>query len=161
MNYAYLCTGGNIGNRVQELTRAAAKLQEACGTIVDKSSFYETAAWGKTDQDPFLNQVLVMETMIAPREFLSRILEIEKSMGRKRAERFGSRTIDIDILFYDHLVVNEPGLTIPHPQLQLRRFVLQPLAEIAPAYIHPILHQTVLQLLEDCPDPLEVKKFHS
>ena len=161
MNYVYLCTGGNIGNRVQELTRAAAKLQEACGTIVERSSFYETAAWGKTDQDPFLNQVLVMETKISPGEFLSRILDIEKSMGRKRAERFGSRTIDIDILFYNHLVVSEPGLTIPHPQLQLRRFVLQPLAEIAPAYIHPILHQTVLQLLVDCPDPLEVKKFNS
>jgi 2-amino-4-hydroxy-6-hydroxymethyldihydropteridine diphosphokinase len=159
MNHVYLLTGGNIGHRHQELSKAASKLAATCGPIIDQSSIFETAPWGKPDQAKFLNQALVIETTHSPKETLSRILEIEMSMGRKRQERFGARTIDIDIIFYNHLIIDEPGLKIPHPEMQNRRFVLEPLTEIAPAFIHPILHKTLRQLLEECKDPLEVKKL--
>lgn len=159
MNHAYLLTGGNIGNRQEHLAIAARLLTERCGRIIDSSSLYETEPWGKTDQEKFLNQVLLVETRLPAVELLHCILAIETQMGRNRTEKNGPRLIDIDILFFNHQIVNQPGLTIPHPQMSSRRFVLEPLNEIAPAYIHPIYYKTVSQLLTDCVDPLGAKKL--
>lgn len=159
MNYAYLLTGGNIGQREEQLAHAAKLLEERCGPIIDRSAIYETAPWGKTDQENFLNQALVVETTLQARQLLTEILYIETLMGRDRQEKFGPRIIDIDIIFFNHQVSNEPGLTLPHPEMSKRRFVLAPLNEVIPAYIHPVFYKTVQQLLNECPDELPVKKL--
>jgi 2-amino-4-hydroxy-6-hydroxymethyldihydropteridine diphosphokinase len=159
MNSAYLITGGNIGNRQEELNNAARLIQERCGTIIDRSSLYETAAWGKTDQESFLNQALVLETTLNARDLLNEILYIENLMGRDRVEKYGPRIIDIDIIFFNHQVIRENGLIIPHPEMAKRRFVLEPLNQVIPAYIHPIYYKTVSELLDQCDDSLPVKKI--
>ena len=159
MNSAYLITGGNIGNRQEELNYAARLIQERCGTIIDRSSLYETAAWGKTDQESFLNQALVLETTLNARDLLNEILYIENLMGRDRVEKYGPRIIDIDIIFFNHQVIRENGLIIPHPEMAKRRFVLEPLNQVIPAYIHPIYYKTVSELLDQCDDSLPVKKI--
>jgi 2-amino-4-hydroxy-6-hydroxymethyldihydropteridine diphosphokinase len=124
------------------------------------SSIYETAAWGMENQEAFLNQVLEIETNLNPDELLQSILQIEEGLGRKRELKYGPRTIDIDILFFNDQVIDQEGLKIPHPQLQNRRFVLVPLNEIASNKIHPIFKKTISQLLAECPDPLTVNKFN-
>ena len=159
MNSAYLITGGNIGNRQEELNYAARLIQERCGIIIDRSSLYETAAWGKTDQESFLNQALVLETTLNARDLLNEILYIENLMGRDRVEKYGPRIIDIDIIFFNHQVIRENGLIIPHPEMAKRRFVLEPLNQVIPAYIHPIYYKTVSELLDQCDDSLSVKKI--
>jgi 2-amino-4-hydroxy-6-hydroxymethyldihydropteridine diphosphokinase len=159
MNYAYLSTGGNMGRRKEQLALAAQLLEERCGTIIDRSALYETEPWGKPDQELFLNQALILETSLTARELMNEIIAIEIQMGRNRAEKYGPRVIDIDILLFNHEIINEPGLCIPHTELYKRRFVLVPLNEIAPAYIHPVFYKTVQQLLEECPDRLTVKKL--
>ena len=159
MNSAYLITGGNIGSRQEELNYAARLIQERCGTIIDRSSLYETAAWGKTDQESFLNQALVLETTLNARDLLNEILYIENLMGRDRVEKYGPRIIDIDIIFFNHQVIRENGLIIPHPEMAKRRFVLEPLNQVIPAYIHPIYYKTVSELLDQCDDSLPVKKI--
>lgn len=159
MNSAYLITGGNIGNRQEELAYAAKLVEERCGRVIDKSSFYETAAWGKTDQDAFLNQALVLETSLTARDLLNEILYIENLMGRDRLEKYGPRIIDIDIIFFNHQVIKENGLLVPHPEMARRRFVLEPLKEVIPAYIHPLYYKTITELLAECEDTLPVKKI--
>ena len=159
MNISYLLIGGNQGDRIAQLERARTRIAATAGTIRAVSALYETAPWGKTDQAWFLNQALLLETKAGAMALLRMMLDIEKSMGRRRAERYGSRLIDIDILFFNDAILREPGLTIPHPEIANRRFVLEPLNEIAPAYIHPVLHKSVRELLLACPDPLEVKKL--
>jgi 2-amino-4-hydroxy-6-hydroxymethyldihydropteridine diphosphokinase len=159
MNSAYLITGGNIGNREEQLAYAARLIAERCGSIIDKSSLYETAAWGKKDQAPFLNQALVVETRLDARDMLNEILYIENLMGRDRIAKYGPRIIDIDIIFFNHQKIKENGLVVPHPEMAHRRFVLEPLNEIIPAYIHPIYYKTVTELLNECDDALPVKKI--
>ena len=159
MNYAYLITGGNIGNREQELTFADKLVAERCGHVIDRSSVYETAAWGKTDQATFLNQALVVETSLHARDLMSEILYIEHLMGRDRVEKYGPRIIDIDIIFFNHQIINQPDLVVPHPEMAARRFVLEPLNEVIPAYIHPIYYKTSTELLKDCKDESPVKKY--
>jgi 2-amino-4-hydroxy-6-hydroxymethyldihydropteridine diphosphokinase len=159
MNTAYLITGGNIGNREEQLAYAARLIEERCGSIIDRSSLYETAAWGKTDQAPFLNQALVVETTLNARDLLHEILYIENLMGRDRIEKYGPRIIDIDIIFFNHQKIREDGLVVPHPQMAHRRFVLEPLNEVIPAYIHPVFYKTVNELLIECDDSLPVKKI--
>lgn len=160
MNYAYLVIGGNMGDREQQLFHAARLLEERCGRIIDRSAIYETSPWGKTDQNDFLNQALVVETRLQARNFLKELLYIENLMGRNRKEKFGPRIIDIDIIFFNHEIINEPELVLPHPQMSKRRFVLEPLNEVAPAYIHPVFYKTVSELLNACEDPLTVKKIN-
>jgi 2-amino-4-hydroxy-6-hydroxymethyldihydropteridine diphosphokinase len=159
MNSAYLITGGNIGQRDEQLAYAARLIEERCGTIIDRSSLYETAAWGKTDQNSFLNQALVLITSLNARDLLTEILYIENLMGRDRLEKYGPRIIDIDIIFFNHQIIREDGLTVPHPEMTKRRFVLEPLNQVIPAYIHPVYYKTVSELLTLCEDKLPVKKI--
>lgn len=160
MNEVYLLTGGNIGDRLSYLSRAKKTIEERCGHVLQESSVYETAAWGMENQEAFLNQVLKIETLLKPEELLKSILQIEEQLGRKREMKYGPRTIDIDILFFNNQIIDQQGLKIPHPQIQNRRFVLIPLNEIASEKIHPAFHKTVFQLLAECPDLLEVNKFN-
>jgi len=159
MNSAYLITGGNMGQREDQLSYAAKLIEERCGSIIDRSSIFETAAWGKTNQENFLNQALVLETTLNPRDLLNEILYIENLMGRDRVEKYGPRIIDIDIIFFNHQKIKENGLVIPHPEMSRRRFVLEPLNEVIPAYIHPVFFKTVKELLQQCDDTLPVKKI--
>ncbi len=154
---AYLLLGSNEGDRREWLKKAIAGIEAACGHIVNTSSVYETAAWGITDQADFLNMVVSITTTLTPQALLRSVLSIEQSLGRSRQVKWGPRIIDIDILFYDNMVMNTSGLIIPHPYLHERRFTLMPLAEIAPAYIHPRLKKPVSQLLSECPDTLEAR----
>ena len=153
--------GGNLGDRTLYLQQARKTIANQVGTIVRASALHETAAWGKTDQPSFLNQVLEVETILRPEDVLQTINTIEHELGRIRVEHWGARVIDIDILFYDDLVQQTQRLTIPHPQLHLRRFTLLPLYEIAPDLVHPMLNQTIAELLGNCPDELEVRKYQA
>ncbi|MER2997628.1 2-amino-4-hydroxy-6-hydroxymethyldihydropteridine diphosphokinase [Pontibacter populi] len=155
----YLLLGGNLGDRTLYLQQARESIAAQVGTITKTSSLYETAAWGKTDQPAFLNQVLEVETILSPEDVLQTINQVEHDLGRIRTEHWGARVIDIDILFYGNLVQQTQRLTIPHPQLHLRRFTLLPLHEIAPDLVHPVLKQTINDLLESCPDKLEVHLY--
>lgn len=159
MNRAYLLTGGNMGNRTANLQEAIGLISESAGKVVARSSVYETKAWGKTEQPDFLNQVLVIDTPFSAEDLMARLMEIELEMGRMRQEKYGPRKIDIDILFYNDEIIKTPDLTIPHPRLHLRNFTLEPLYELVPHLIHPVLGKTIAQLFAESPDTLNVKKF--
>jgi 2-amino-4-hydroxy-6-hydroxymethyldihydropteridine diphosphokinase len=159
MYNAVFLLGSNLGDRLEILNRAIDLLREEIGELRKISSVYETAAWGKTDQDAFLNQVLELETEFLPDRILHATQEIEKKLGRVRQEKWGPRIIDIDILFHANHIQENPELTIPHPQLHLRRFTLLPLAEILPDLQHPTLHKSIAELLEECPDQLPVHLY--
>jgi len=156
----FLSLGSNLGNQENNLSTAVGEIAIRCGKVVAASSLYKTAAWGKTDQPDFLNQVVAIETALVPAKLLTAILEIEKNMGRIRTELWGERIIDIDILFYNKHVVDVEGLIIPHSALTQRRFVLAPLNELAPDFVHPVLNKKVHQLLEACEDKLLVVKIN-
>ena len=159
MNKAYLLTGGNMGEREKNLDTAKQLVDEQCGKINLSSSLYETAAWGNTNQPPFLNQALIIETTMNAQQLLQQLLKIEKMMGRIREEKYGPRLIDIDILLFNEEIYNLPFLKVPHPELQNRRFALMPLAEIAGPLIHPVYKKSILKLLDECNDQLAVKKY--
>lgn len=156
---AYLLTGSNLGNRNRYLQEAGAAINVKTGRIVQASSVYETAAWGKEDQPAFLNQVLQIETHLAPDALMEALLEIEQQLGRTRSTPMAARTIDIDVLLYNNLSYQSARITLPHPALHLRRFVLTPLAEIAPAIVHPVLNKQIRTLLQECTDPLRVTLY--
>ncbi|MCB0738228.1 MAG: 2-amino-4-hydroxy-6-hydroxymethyldihydropteridine diphosphokinase [Bacteroidetes bacterium] len=156
----HLLLGTNLGNRIENL-KTALKEIAVFGKIEKLSSVYQTAAWGKENQQAFLNQVLVIETEMKPIELLDKLLKIELELGRVRFEKWGERVIDIDILYQEQTRLNEEELTIPHPEIQNRRFTLVPLVEIDSAFVHPVLMKTQSQLLDQCPDNLEVEKLNS
>jgi 2-amino-4-hydroxy-6-hydroxymethyldihydropteridine diphosphokinase len=158
-NTVYLSLGSNIGDRVANLQQATERLQKL-GTIVAASSLYETDPVEVEQQPMFLNCALAMETELTPRRFLSRILALERSMGRRRTQVKGPRTIDIDIVFFGSAVVDTPALTIPHPAMHQRRFVLEPLAEIAPDARHPVLKRSMRELLDALPQGSEEVRRH-
>jgi len=158
MNTAYLLIGGNLGDRAAYLAEAVNHISLQCGRVSSISSLYETAAWGNTNQSAFYNQAICVETKLEPEILLERLLAIENEMGRVRAQKYGPRTIDLDILMIDDKVLDTQVLTIPHPELHNRRFALLPLAEIAPLLNHPVLEKSVSELLVNCPDSLDVQK---
>jgi len=160
MNRLFLLLGGNLGNKSVIFKEAHNTLQIKLGKIIKKSSIYETEPWGFKAKDNFWNQALIIETSLPPKEILKITKETETELGRIRGEkRYTSRTIDIDILFFGNMIINEPNLEIPHPRIINRRFVLVPLSEIAPYLIHPVFKKTINELLEECSDTLKVKKL--
>ena len=161
MNVTYLCLGGNIGDRQKALELANAKINQIIGEVSLKSPIYETEAWGADNQQAYLNQCIEVKTELMPNELILSLLSIEKELGRERSNSltYQSRTIDIDILLYNNQVIETEELTVPHPRLHLRKFVLIPLNAIAPNYLHPIFNKTIFSLLNESLDHLEVKLF--
>lgn len=156
----FLLLGGNLGNKAKIFEDTCQMLVNSIGEIIENSSVYETEPWGFESEDLFWNQVLVIETKLQPNEILKSTKEIENLIGRERkADRYISRLIDIDLLFYDDLILKTAELEIPHPRMIDRRFVLEPLAEIASTKMHPVFEKSISVLLEECPDKLEVKRF--
>ena len=155
----FLLLGSNLGNRHDNLSRAIVLIKQEAGKILAVSSIYETAAWGKRDQSDFLNQVVELESSLNPEALLSLLLTIEQKIGRVRHEKWGARSIDIDILYYGDQKLSSEALTLPHPGIPDRRFVLVPLCELAAEFTHPILNKKNKQLLLECTDPLLVKRI--
>lgn len=151
MAKAYIGLGTNIGNKRRNLITAAALLAERAGDMLSISSFYETEPWGFESDNTFLNAALLLESELEPLQLLSLTQEIEKEMGRtqKSDGAYHDRIIDLDILLYDLCVINEAALVVPHPLMHKRQFVMEPLAEIAPMLVHPILNKTMLELAEE------------
>ncbi len=159
MNNVFVIIGGNLGNRQQNLAHAIRLIEQKSGVIKKQSSIYETEPWGVQGQPNYYNQVLEILTDFDPESLMQLFLQIEQLMGRVRTEKYSARSIDIDILFFNDQLINTPDLTIPHPRLQERRFVLEPLNEIAPEFVHPELQKTIAALLIDCTDSNVVKKI--
>jgi 2-amino-4-hydroxy-6-hydroxymethyldihydropteridine diphosphokinase len=158
MHHVFLSLGSNVGNREANLKHAVLFLKQK-NQLLHISSVYETAPWGNADQANFLNQIVEMTSDFKPAELLVYIKEVELEMGREPDDvRYQPRVIDIDILFYEHIIVTSQTLMIPHPHIHERRFILVPMVEIAPKFVHPVLGRTMKELLERCVDNLEVKK---
>lgn len=155
----YLLLGGNLGDKSQVFKEATRLLNERVGKITGQSHIYETEPWGFESVDLFWNQVLELLVSISPEKVLNLIQQIEHQLGRTRdAQKYDSRTIDIDILFYDDQIISLDNLTIPHPRIQDRKFALVPLNEIAPNLMHPVFQKNIGQLLIECTDQLRVER---
>ena len=160
MSLVYLILGGNLGDRLEYLAQAKKELGSTIGVITKQSSLYETEPWGFVHENLFLNQVILIETTVEPMILLTEIKKIETSLGRiKGKERYSARFIDIDILFYDQLILNSSDLVIPHTEIEKRRFVLEPLTEISPSLEHPVLIMTCEKLLALCNDECKVSRI--
>lgn len=147
MPLSYIGLGSNIGNREMMLASSIEKLGNSCMVKVTKrSKFYETKPVGGPPQSDFLNAALEIDTLLQPEELLGRLQEIENDLGRKREIKWGPRTIDMDILLYEDYIINSANLKIPHPLMHIRRFVLDPLSEIAPNLKHPVFNKTIIEL---------------
>lgn len=157
---SYLGIGSNLGNRIKNLEIAISVLSGQPDIRVNTfSSFYETEPVGYKNQGWFINQVVQIETFLSPSDLLKVTQKLEETLGRKRTIKWGPRTVDIDILLYSDLIMNSSFLTIPHPHLTKRRFVLVPLAEIAPSFVHPILGESISKILIESPAGDLVKKI--
>ncbi|MDZ7876598.1 MAG: 2-amino-4-hydroxy-6-hydroxymethyldihydropteridine diphosphokinase [Saprospiraceae bacterium] len=152
----HLLIGSNMGDRKAYLVKAAAEIDKKIGKIAKESRLYETQAWGLTNQPDFINQALEVETTLSPQETLQKLLAIETDMGRIRTEKWAERTIDIDILLFADVIVQEADLQIPHPRLPERNFALVPLMELAGETEHPILKTTIEDIYMESKDTLDV-----
>ena len=160
MGEAVISLGSNLGDRVFYLNKAINKIDHKLGEIIIKSSIYESEAWGFITENSFLNQIIIIKTNEEPDELLIQLLKIENDLGRvRKTNKYESRPIDLDILFYDDLILSDDHLQLPHPRVQERRFVLEPLQQIIPDFIHPILQKSIKQLYKECTDKLWVKKY--
>ena len=159
MKGKYLLLGSNLGNKKINLSTARDHISKSVGAILRTSSLYKSEAWGITEQPSFLNQVLQIETILNPQQLLKEILNIELKMSRIRNGKWKERIIDIDILYYDDIVIEETSLTVPHPEIPNRKFTLIPLCEIAPEEIHPILNISNTEILKNTADILKVEKI--
>ena len=158
MNTVYLLLGSNMGDSEQMLAVATNMIEKNIGKLTKSSSIYRTAAWGKEDQPDFLNQIIIVSSSLSSSTVLKEMFGIEKEMGRVRTTKNAARVIDIDMLFFNDEIIQTETLTVPHPQIQNRRFVLVPLAEISPDFQHPLLKKSSLELLSICSDKLNVQK---
>lgn len=159
MDGIYLLLGSNLGNKEENLRIASSHLVAKAGKIIKPSAIYETSAWGETDQPVFLNQVIEIQTSLSPIGLLAALQDIEVEMGRIRLGHWKERIIDIDILYYHQQIIRSQRLTIPHPEMQNRRFTLVPLCEIAPEFMHPVLKKSNVALLAACKDTLNVERM--
>ncbi|MFN6038108.1 MAG: 2-amino-4-hydroxy-6-hydroxymethyldihydropteridine diphosphokinase [Bacteroidota bacterium] len=159
MNVAYLILGGNLGDRIKNISLAENLLHKSGIKISSSSAVYQTAPWRMQNCPDFYNKVLKVETLFNPEALLKVCLDVEVDFGRiRRADAYLSREMDVDILFYENLILNTPLLSLPHPKLHLRKFVLIPLNEISPDLIHPVFNKSIRQLLSQCEDNLRVTK---
>ena len=154
----FLSLGGNLGNTREIFEGAYPLIEKKIGKISVYSSIYQTEAWGPIQQDDFLNQVILVSTVLKPEACLAALLEIEKDFGRERKERWGPRTLDLDILYYGDVIIAESDLSIPHPRIAERKFILTPLAEIAPFFEDPVSRKSMVTLLADCTDNSQVNR---
>jgi deoxyguanosine kinase len=155
---AAICLGSNLGDRKKNLSSAIEILMKKGYEIINESSIYKTAPVGYLSDNDFLNQVVLVKTDNGPEALLQDLLNTETQLGRRRnVDETSDRTIDLDLLFYENIVLQGPGIILPHPRLHLRRFVLKPMADVAASWIHPILNQSIGHLLKNCTDqhPLE------
>ncbi len=157
MKHVFLSLGGNLGNTQEIFERTYPMIENKVGPILKKSSLYQTAAWGLTDQADFLNQVVLLESSLAPHQILMEIQAIEKTLGRERLIAWGPRTLDLDILFIDQEVIQAIDLQVPHPHIQDRKFILIPLHEIAADWIHPVFKKSAKELLIETKDTSAVE----
>lgn len=151
--------GGNEGQTFSNLKSAIELIGKKLGPVTAISSFYTTKAWGPVPQPDFINVAIAIKTIFPPLYCLKTVLDIERSFGRRRTIKYGPRTLDIDIIYYGHEILNHPDLKLPHPEMSKRQFVLVPLSEIAPKFKHPVFHKNNLQLLQQSKDTLEVKLY--
>jgi 2-amino-4-hydroxy-6-hydroxymethyldihydropteridine diphosphokinase len=157
MAITYLMTGSNLGDKANNLKIARKAIENELGTLIGSSSISESEPWGFNHPEYFLNQLFVIQTSFRAQELLEKILQIEEGMGRiRKSGEYSARTIDIDILFYDDLIINTEQLTIPHPKIAVRRFVLLPLMEIDTSLVHPVTGLTIWEMYRDCRDKLKV-----
>ncbi len=152
--------GSNVGDRGDFLSAARDMILKNFGNPQKFSPIYETQAWGVEEQASFLNQAIVGRTVFSPFQFLRYCKSIEQNLGRSKVQNWGPREIDIDIIFFDSFIIGTPDLTIPHPYLNQRKFVLKPLLDIIPDFIHPVSGHTMHQIYEECEDPLAVEPFN-
>lgn len=155
----WLLLGTNLGNLQENMLKATGSIRMFLGRVLQQSHIYETEPWGRPHQPRFYNQALCVSTPCTAMETLHLIKQVEFLLGRDHAEKWAPRIIDIDILFYEDLVIESPVLTIPHPHMAERRFTLEPLHEIAPDLVHPVLNKTISELLLECRDTLAVKEL--
>ena len=159
-SHSFILLGTNMGDRESLLRNAIMMMEDRCGKLVAQSKIYESKPWGFMAENNFLNQVVMIETRLQPHDLLKELLSIEAILGRQRiegVEGYQSRPMDLDILYYDDLIVNVNDLVLPHPRLHLRRFTLLPLCDIAPDFVHPVIGKTNEVLLEECVDVSDVR----
>lgn len=159
MYTTYLGLGTNLGDKIFNLDIALEKIEKEIGQISKKSSIYETEAWGVKNQDNYYNLVIEVKTRLLPLAIIQKILQIEVTLGRIREKKWDSRIIDIDILFFENYIISTDNLHIPHPFLEKRNFVIQPLNEIVTGFFHPKLRKSVAQLASESKDENWIKKL--
>ena len=159
MNIVFLQLGSNLGDRELSLQDAIVAIEERIGGVIERSKVYESTPWRVEGQENYLNQILKVETELQAHDVLSVILDVEKNLGRIRIEKWGERLIDIDIIFFNNEIIETPELCIPHKHMQERNFVLAPLNEIAPDFIHPKYNKTVSELFNESKDTEKVVEY--